>query len=253
MTKPCSPFSSAVKRLFDVFFSCLGLIILSPFFLTVCFLVWLGDRHSPLYMPYRVGRNGAPFRMVKIRSMVMDADNSGVDSTAKDDERITRFGKVIRKVKLDEFSQLWNVLKGDISLVGPRPQVQRDVDIYTNVERELLSVRPGITDFSSIVFADEGDILEGSPDPDLHYNQVIRPWKSRLGLHYIDNRSLLLDLRLILATILNSFSRQAALNWVARMLRETKAEPKLIEIARREQMLEAAPPPGSDEIVTSRE
>ena len=126
--------------------------------------------------------------MVKIRSMIINADKTGVDSTSSDDMRITSVGKVIRKLKLDELSQLWNVLIGDMSLVGPRPNVKSETDLYTKIEKNLLNVKPGITDFSSIVFSDEGDILSGSDDPDLLYNQLIRPWKSRLSLFYIEKR-----------------------------------------------------------------
>ena len=190
--------------------------------------------------------------MVKLRSMIVDADKSRIDSTARGDERITRVGRVIRKFKLDELSQLWNVLIGDMSLVGPRPQVESDVQLYTQLERRLLDVRPGITDFASIVFADEGDILEGAPDPDLRYNQLIRPWKSRLGLHYIGSRSFFLDVRLIFVTILNVFSSRRALAAVAVMLEKTGAEPSLIAVARRNDPLVPAPPPGADEIVRTR-
>ena len=190
--------------------------------------------------------------MVKLRSMVVDADKSGIDSTARGDKRLTGIGRVIRKFKLDEFSQLWNVLTGDMSLVGPRPQVESDVKLYTQLERQLLDVRPGITDFASIVFADEGDILEGAPDPDLRYNQLIRPWKSRLGLHYIASRSFLLDVRLILATMLNVFSRRRALAAVAILLEKTGAEPSLIAVARRSDPLVPAAPPGATEVVRSR-
>ena len=190
--------------------------------------------------------------MVKLRSMVIDADKSGIDSTARGDERITGIGRVIRKFKLDELSQLWNVLIGDMSLVGPRPQVECDVQLYTQFERRLLDVRPGITDFASIVFADEGDILEGAPDPDLRYNRLIRPWKSGLGLHYIASRSFFLDVRLILVTLLNVFSRRRALAVVAVLLERTGAEASLIAVARRNDPLVPAPPPGADEIVRTR-
>lgn len=189
--------------------------------------------------------------MVKLRSMVVDAGKSGIDSTARGDKRITSIGRVIRKFKLDELSQLWNVLIGDMSLVGPRPQVESDVQLYTQLERRLLDVRPGITDFASIVFADEGDILEGAPDPDLRYNQVIRPWKNRLGLHYIASRSFFLDVRLILVTMLNVFSRRRALAAVAVLLEKTGAEPSLIAVTRRNDPLVPAPPPGATEVVRS--
>ncbi len=242
----------AVKRALDVLASAAGLLLLSPLLLGVAFLVWWDDRHHPLYIASRVGRGGEMFRMVKLRSMRVGADRSGVDSTAGDDPRITRVGAFIRRWKLDEVSQLWNVLRGDMSLVGPRPNVERDVRLYTSVERGLLSVRPGITDFASIVFSDESDILEGDPDPDLGYNQRIRPWKSRLGLHYVEHRSLWIDLQLIVATVVNSASRSTALSWVARLLERTGCPKDVVEVARRREPLQPAPPPGATEIVRSR-
>src|SRR3990172_2149393 len=198
------------KRLFDIVASFFGLILTSQILAPVMIAVWLQDFHSPFYIAPRVGRGGRLFRMVKLRSMVVRADKTGVDSTSANDPRITSVGRFIRRYKLDELSQLWNVLKGDMSLVGPRPQVDRDVALYTDVERRLLSVQPGITDISSIVFADEGEILKDSQDPDLDYNQLIRPWKSRLGLLYIERHSIFLDLQLIGLTVLAILSRPLA-------------------------------------------
>ena len=120
--------------------------------------------------------------MIKLRSMIVNAEKSKVDSTSSNDPRITKIGKIIRKLKLDELSQLFNVFIGEMSLVGPRPNVKRETDLYTKVEKNLLSVKPGITDFASIIFSDESEILKNVDDPDISYNQLIRPWKSRLGL-----------------------------------------------------------------------
>jgi lipopolysaccharide/colanic/teichoic acid biosynthesis glycosyltransferase len=139
-----------------------------------------------------------------------------------------------------------------MSLVGPRPNVQRETDLYTQEEKRLLSVRPGITDISSIVFSDEGSILEGRPDPDIAYNQIIRPWKSRLGLLYLDHRGVWLDVQLVSLTALSIVNRRLALDKVARIVADLGAPAELVEIARREQPLPAAPPPGRAEIVTAR-
>ena len=226
---------------------------MSPVLLVFMVLVWLQDYHSPFYIAPRVGRNGRLFNMVKLRSMVVGADKTGVDSTSADDRRITAVGRMIRKYKLDEFTQLWNVLRGDMSLVGPRPNVQADVALYTDKEKNLLTVRPGITDFSSIVFADEGDILAGAEDPDLRYNQLIRPWKSRFGLLYVKNKSLSLDIWLIVLTVIGILSRQRALDGVTNILKTLGAESQLIEVASRKIPLPPFPPPGADSIVTSRE
>lgn len=242
----------AAKRAMDVVVSGSGLLALAPFLALVAVAIWLEDRRGPFYVGRRAGRGRRPFGMVKFRSMTARADRTGVDSTAADDPRITRVGKVIRRLKLDEFAQLWNVLIGQMSLVGPRPQVERDVALYTGEELGLLAVRPGITDFASIVFADEGELLEGAQDPDLRYHQTIRPWKSRLGLHYVANRSLGLDASLVAATLLGALSRRAALRWVARMLRASGADETLVEVATRALPPQEAPPPGAVEVVRSR-
>ena len=241
-----------MKRLFDIFISLLGLVILSPVLLTFMYLVYRQDKHSPFYVAPRVGKNGVMFKMLKLRSMSVNADKSGVDSTSVDDIRITPIGHKIRRYKLDEFTQLWNVLIGDMSLVGPRPNVLSDTNLYTDIEKGLLTVRPGITDFSSIVFSDEGDILEGMKDPDLAYNQLIRPWKSRLGLSYIKNQSLFLDFQLILYTVIAIISKQRALAWVAIKLNNLNVDTDTVKISKREVSLYPFPPPGSDEIVSSR-
>ena len=241
-----------IKRLVDILASFFGLLVTSPILLPVMFLVWKEDKKSPFYIAPRSGRNGTTFKMVKLRSMVVDADKSGVDSTSGNDMRITPIGHKIRRYKLDELIQLWNVLIGDMSLVGPRPNVKSETDLYTNVEKLLLLVRPGITDFSSIVFSDEGEILEGKDNPDLAYNQLIRPWKSRLGLAYIENQSFLLDLQLIFYTIVAIISKPKALIWVAKKLNNLDVDVDTVRVSKREVNLFPFPPPGSDEIVRSR-
>ncbi len=240
------------KRIADIVLSLVLLAATSPFLMIALVLVWAEDFISPVYFAERVGKGGHLFRMAKIRTMVPDADKSTVISTGASDSRITVVGRVIRSLKLDEVLQLINVLKGQMSLVGPRPNTWRKgVELYTETERRLLAIRPGITDFSSIIFADEGAILEGTDDPDLTYNRLIRPWKSRLGLIYIDNRSFWLDLRLIFWTVLNVISRRTALNQVCQYLTHLGVSPALVEICRRDQELVPAPPPGSDDIVTN--
>ena len=241
-----------IKRLVDILASLFGLLITSPILLPVMFLVWKEDKKSPFYIAPRSGRNGTIFKIVKLRSMVVDADKTGVDSTSGNDMRITPIGHKIRRYKLDELIQLWNVLIGDMSLVGPRPNVKTETDLYTDVEEGLLSVRPGITDFSSIVFSDESEILEGKDNPDLAYNQLIRPWKSRLGLAYIKNQSFLLDLQLIFYTVVAIISKPKALIWVAKKLNNLDVDADTVSVSKREVDLFPFPPPGSDEIVSSR-
>lgn len=241
-----------MKRLLDILAALFGLILLSPILLVVLLLIWRQDYHSPFYIAPRVGKHEQIFSMVKLRSMIIDADISGVDSTSAKDPRITPIGNFVRKFKLDEITQLWNVLKGDMSLVGPRPNVKRETDLYTSVEKGLLGVRPGITDMASIVFSDENDILKDSKDPDIDYNQLIRPWKSRLALLYIENRSFWVDIRIIFLTIIAIFSRQAALEGVTNILTQMNSPEDVIQISRRKDKLVPFPPPGSDLIVTRR-
>ena len=241
-----------IKRLVDILASFFGLLVVSPILLPVMFLVWKEDRKPPFYIAPRSGRNGTTFKMVKLRSMIVGADKSGVDSTSDNDMSITPIGHKIRRYKLDELIQLWNVLKGDMSLVGPRPNVKPETDLYTNIEKGLLSVRPGITDFSSIVFSDEGDILEGKDNPDLTYNQLIRPWKSRLGLIYIENQSFLLDIKLIIYTIVAIISKQRALNLVVSQLKIMNVDSDVVNISKREVELYPFPPPGMNKVVVSR-
>lgn len=241
-----------MKRLIDLVVSFCGLILATPILVPVIFLVWIQDFKSPFYIAKRVGRGEKQFNMVKLRSMIINADSSGVDSTSANDSRITRIGHIIRRFKLDELTQLWNVFLGDMSLVGPRPNVRTETDLYTFSEKLLLTVRPGITDISSIIFSDEGDILADKKDPDLAYNQLIRPWKSRLGLIYIENQSILLDIQLIIVTVIAVISRDSAIIWVSRKLEKLNVDKEIVAISTRKNRLYPYPPPGSNNIVTSR-
>jgi len=242
-----------MKRLVDIMVSVIGLIVLSPVIVPVLLLVWFQDWHSPFYVADRVGQGARAFKMIKVRSMVVNADKSGVDSTSSDDLRITGVGRFIRRYKIDEVSQLINVLFGSMSLVGPRPNVQRDVELYTSEEKRLLTIKPGITDISSIVFSDEGEILKGFTDPDLAYNQRIRPGKGELGLLYVDNCNLSLDFKLIFITVVAIFSKKLALRWLQPILVSLGASKELLALAKREAELVPRPPVGATEIVTTRQ
>ncbi|CCQ53681.1 sugar transferase [Crocosphaera watsonii] len=241
-----------MKRLFDITVSFLGLMLTVLFLIPICVLIWLQDFHSPFYIAPRVGKDGKIFKMVKLRSMIIDADKTGVDSTSSQDKRITPIGRFVRAYKLDEIPQLWNVLKGEMSFVGPRPNVKREVDLYTEIESNLLTVQPGITDISSIVFSDLNDILKNSQDPNLDYNQLVRPWKSRLSLVYVENQSFWLDIRLIFLTAVALVSRPLALEGVNKILLELDVDKELCQIASRQTELYAFPPPGASDIVRSR-
>lgn len=194
---------SFLKRVLDILLASLGLVLLSPLLLGIAAWTKLSDPGPVFYTGIRVGRGGVPFRIIKYRTMVADADRIGPSSTAGDDHRITRPGRFMRRFKLDELAQLINVLRGDMSFVGPRPQVRWAVDLYTPEERLLLSVRPGITDFASLRFRNEGEILRGSADPDKDYLEKIAPLKIKLGLHYVRTQSLATDLKIIVATALS--------------------------------------------------
>ncbi|WLS01469.1 sugar transferase [Shinella oryzae] len=232
-----------MKRLFDIVTSATGLVLLSPVLIVVLVRIWLQDHHSPFYLGERASRGGGSFRMVKIRSMIVGADRSGVESTGTADTRITPLGHFIRRYKLDETTQLWNVLRGDMSLVGPRPNTLREVAKYTAAERGLLSVRPGITDIASIVFSDEGDIIKDAPDPDEAYDKLVRPWKSRLGLIYANNAGVILDIQLVFLTLLAIVNKQAALRGVRRILLMLNADQQVIDVAQRDRPLEPSLPP----------
>jgi lipopolysaccharide/colanic/teichoic acid biosynthesis glycosyltransferase len=238
-----------MKRFLDIAVALTGLIAAGPLLTIVALAIWLQDFHSPFYIARRMARGGGTFPMVKFRSMVVNADRTGVNSTASADRRITPVGRLVRAYKIDELVQLWNVLKGDMSLVGPRPQVKADADLYTDEERRLLTVRPGVTDLASIVFADESEILGNSADPDLLYNQIIRPWKSRLALLCIDRQSVWLDIRLIGLTALAILSRGVALRRVERLVAQLRADPMVLRMAARREPLLPYPPPGGLEPV----
>ena len=182
------------KRLLDVAFALAAIVLTIPIVAIACIVIWAHDGRSPVYAGLRVGRFNREFWMFKLRTMIPDAHRTGGPSTSASDGRLTPLGSALRRFKLDELPQFWNVLKGDMSVVGPRPNVREaGVDRYTLEEQQLLSVRPGITDLASIVFADEGEILRDSADPHELYDAVIRPWKSRLALLYIRHRSIDLD------------------------------------------------------------
>ena len=189
------------KRVFDLLAATAGLILLGPLLLLLALWIKLGSPGPVFYRGQRAGRGGKPFRIFKFRTMVVNADKIGGPSSSADDPRITRIGGFLRRYKLDELPQLLNVFKGEMSFVGPRPEVLEEVHGYSDDERRLLSVRPGITDWASIKFRNEGEILRGSPDPHQTYREKIRPEKIRLGLEYVENHSFWTDCSILLRTM----------------------------------------------------
>jgi len=191
-----------LKRLFDIIFSLLGLILVSPLFLFIGILI---KRESPgpaFYRGKRVGKNGKEFRIFKFRSMVLDAEKIGGPSTSADDPRLLKIGKFLKKHNLDELPQLINILKGEMSFVGPRPEVPSEVETYDEETKKIiLSVKPGMTDLATLSNIHEGEILRGAADPHEAYRKLIKPQKLNLAKQYVKNQSFWLDLKIILKTL----------------------------------------------------
>ena len=195
------------KRLFDIIFSFLGLVLVLPLLLIISVLI---KRESPgpvFYRGERVGKDRKPFRIFKFRTMVIDAEKLGGSSTAADDPRLLKIGNFLKKYQLDELPQLINVLKGEMSFVGPRPEVKAYIDIMSNEERKtILSVKSGMTDLASLWNFHESEVLKGSSDPEKTYMEKIRPEKIRLQIEYVKTRSFLLDLKIVIKTIMKIFN-----------------------------------------------
>jgi lipopolysaccharide/colanic/teichoic acid biosynthesis glycosyltransferase len=194
------------KRAFDFVTSCLALLLLSPFLILIAILVKLTSPGGAIYWQERVGRDGRLFRMAKFRSMVANAEQNGRAITAAGDARVTPVGAILRKLKIDEVPQLWNVVRGEMSLVGPRPELPLYVATYTPVEREVLNVAPGITDFASIAYRHEERILSASADPEALYRRVVLPHKLVLNLEYIERMGFRVDVQLIFKTLTSVFT-----------------------------------------------
>jgi lipopolysaccharide/colanic/teichoic acid biosynthesis glycosyltransferase len=194
-----------MKRVFDVLSAAMGLVVLAPALAAVALAIKMESRGPVFYRGLRAGQYGKPFRIFKFRTMVRNAEALGSASTPEDDQRITRVGRILRRLKLDELPQLLNVLRGEMSLVGPRPQVPWAVEQYTPEERTILKVRPGITDPASVRFRNESEILRGSENPDKDYFEKIHPEKMRLSLEYVRKQSFLLDCKIILQTFVAVF------------------------------------------------
>ncbi len=194
-----------LKRLFDIFFSFLGLVILSPLLLIIAVLIFFGSKGGIFYRQIRVGKNGHDFRIFKLRTMYLDADKEGLLTIGNDDIRITRIGYYLRRSKLDELPQLLNILKGDMSFVGPRPEVRKYVNLYNNEQKKVLNMKPGITDYASIAYSNESEVLKKYKNPEEAYIKEIMPKKLTVNLSYISKNNLLIDLKIIILTFLRIF------------------------------------------------
>jgi len=190
-----------IKRLFDLYFSFYGLIILAPVFAVVSFLIILDSRGGVFYRQVRIGKNGKKYWLYKFRTMESNSDKKGFLTIGSEDSRITKVGYYLRMYKIDELPQLINVLIGDMSLVGPRPEVEKYVKLYSEYQQEVLKIKPGITDMSSITYFNESHILSKSENPESYYINILLPEKLKLNMQYLNNISLPTDLRLILKTL----------------------------------------------------
>lgn len=191
-----------MKRLFDIFFSLAGLVLISPLFIVIAFFVKAGSKGPIFYLQNRVGLNGKQFKLFKFRTMHPEADKKGLLTVGGRDPRVTPTGYFLRKYKLDELPQLLNVLLGDMSLVGPRPEVEKYVALYNPEQQQVLKVRPGITDYASIAYFQENELLAKSSNPEKTYIEEVMPAKLQLNLKYINEAGLLTDVKLILKTVL---------------------------------------------------
>lgn len=195
-----------MKRVFDALFSATALVLLMPLLLVIAAVVAAESRGGAFYHQERIGRHGVPFRLHKFRSMQVHREGAQV-TLGTSDPRITSVGRVLRNYKLDELPQLWNVVKGDMSLVGPRPEVAKYVALYTDEMREVLTVRPGLTDPASIAGFDEGERLEAAADPERHYREIIMPEKVQQQLAYVRSATFGSDIRVIARTFFRIFKR----------------------------------------------
>ena len=196
-----------VKRLFDIFFSVLGLLLLLPVFLVIAIVIKTESQGTVFYRQVRVGRNHKNFRVFKFRTMNMNSDATLNITIGNSDKRITGFGRWLRRYKIDELPQLLNVLKGDMSLVGPRPEVPKYVALYNSEQLKVLTVRPGITDYASIKFRNENELLAQVSNPEEYYIREVMPAKLELNLFYVKNQSLILDIKLLIMTVIFIFVR----------------------------------------------
>jgi lipopolysaccharide/colanic/teichoic acid biosynthesis glycosyltransferase len=190
-----------LKRSFDIIFSIIGIVSISPFLLIIFWFVVFESKGGFIYKQKRVGKNNVDFKLQKIRTMFPNSDKKGLLTIGEKDSRITRVGYILRKYKLDELPQLFNILFGDMSFVGPRPEVRKYIAMYNTTQLKILSIKPGLTDFASILFYDENKFLSKFENPEEIYINIVMPRKLFLNLKYIENRSFCLDLKIIFKTV----------------------------------------------------
>ena len=190
-----------LKRIFDIFFSFLGLLILVPFLIMISIMIAIDSAGGVFYKQSRVGKDNIDFYLFKFRSMQTGAEKKGLLTVGGRDSRITRIGYFMRKYKIDELPQLLNVFLGDMSLVGPRPEVRKYVDLYNEQQKKVLTLKPGITDYASIDYSDENELLGKAENPEQVYIDEIMPAKLKLNMKYIAEQGIITDLKIIFKTI----------------------------------------------------
>jgi len=190
-----------IKRFLEILFSLLSLTLLSPLFLIIAFLIKIDSKGGAFYIQKRVGKNNKDFNLIKFRTMFVKSDRQGLLTVGEKDNRITGMGKWLRKYKIDELPQLINILKGEMSFVGPRPEVRKYVELYDDHQKQVLSVKPGLTDYASLEYVNENKILAGFSDPEKAYIEQIMPAKLELNLQYIKEHGLLADIKIIIKTL----------------------------------------------------
>ena len=232
-----------LNQTLQIFLAAVLLVCFSPILLVCLLGVYLTDYSSPIYCAKRIGYNGKPFTMYKIRTMVVNQSGKTSLSTKDDDERILTIGRWTRRFKIDEIAQFVNVLTGTMLLVGPRPLPEKDFKKLTNFELQAYKQKPGVTDFSSIFFNNEGSLLKAAKDPDALYNTKIRPWKSRLVIFYMYNASLKTDWFLIFMTGLSLFNRRVTINFLRAYVRRRNASDELLKLFDCETMFQEVLPP----------
>jgi lipopolysaccharide/colanic/teichoic acid biosynthesis glycosyltransferase len=197
-----------MKRIFDFTLSLIAIIILLPLFILIALLIVLTSKGGPFYLQTRIGKGGKPFKIIKFRTMYKDSDKKGLLTVGKKDPRVTHIGHFLRKTKLDELPQLFNILFGHMSFVGPRPEVPKYVNLYNERQRQVLSVRPGLTDYASLEYINESEILAQAENPEQYYIEHVMPAKLELNLKYIQDQSFTTDLIIIFKTIARIFHAQ---------------------------------------------
>lgn len=208
-----------IYRTLDIILSITILMFISPILLLSVCLIFLQDFEHPFYVSYRVGKGGSLFPLIKLRTMIINADANAVDTTISGDVRVTKIGKILRETKIDEFPQFINVLYGHMSIVGPRPNVPREVALFNEKEKLLLTEKPGITDIASLAFSNLGKLLAGSTDPNLDYKLLIRPKKTELALIYLERKSVSLYLYLIILTFYQLFNQSGMRRCLASLVK----------------------------------